>query len=164
MERIAGYRAHFVYRIHGRTLRGTLYPSRTVLYRREGAVYRQEGHGHRVIVNGDVQTLRGAVYHDDRKPLARWIETQQRYARDEANYLLTAPRGTLSKTDRIRLMVWPAPIGALLYALFVKGCLLDGWAGWYYAFQRSTAEALIALELLERRFCGSTCISGREIH
>src|SRR5882724_13168817 len=29
---VSGYRAAFVYRIHGRPLRGTLYPPRTVLY------------------------------------------------------------------------------------------------------------------------------------
>jgi hypothetical protein len=61
----------------------------------------------------------------------------------------------LSRTDRIRLMAWPAPIGAPLYALFIKGCLLDGWAGWFYALQRATAEALIALALIERRLAGS---------
>src|SRR5262249_47496516 len=32
-DEIAGYRASFVYRIHGRPLRGTLYPPRIVLYR-----------------------------------------------------------------------------------------------------------------------------------
>ena len=42
-------------------------------------------------------------------------------------------------TDRLRLMGWPAPIGAFFYTLFVKGCLLDGWAGWYYVLQRVIA-------------------------
>jgi glycosyltransferase involved in cell wall biosynthesis len=152
-DRTAGYSGHFVYRIHGRPLRGTLYPPRTVLYRKSGAVYRREGHGHRVVVDGDILGLRGVIYHDDRKPLSRWIASQQRYARDEADYLLTASPQTLSKTDRIRLMALPAPLGVFLYALFIKGCLLDGWAGWYYALQRSAAEALLALELLERRLC-----------
>ena len=151
-DRTAAYSAHFVYRIHGRALRGTLYPRRTVLYRREGAVYRRQGHGHRVAVKGDIRPLHGAIYHDDRKPLSRWIEAQRRYARDEADHLLSNPRELLGRVDRIRLMAWPAPIGAFVYALFVKGCLLDGWAGWYYALQRATAEVLIALELLDRRF------------
>jgi hypothetical protein len=35
--------------------------------------------------------------------------------------------------------------------LFIKGCLLDGWHGWYYALQRLLAETLIALEILDRR-------------
>ena len=39
----------------------------------------------------------------------------------------------------------------LFYTLFVKGCLLDNWAGWYYVLQRFIAEALIALEIADRR-------------
>jgi glycosyltransferase involved in cell wall biosynthesis len=153
---IAGYAAHFVYRIHGRPLRGTLYPPRTILHRKEGSFYRREGHGHRVVVNGSVLRLRGAIYHDDRKPLGRWLISQQRYAREEAEYLLTAGSGSLRRTDKLRLMTWPAPIGAFLYALFLKGCVLDGWPGWYYALQRAIAEALIALELIERKLSKAT--------
>src|SRR3954471_9870493 len=44
---IAGYHAGFVYRVHGHALRGTLYPPRTILFRRDSALYRQEGHAHR---------------------------------------------------------------------------------------------------------------------
>jgi hypothetical protein len=33
----------------------------------------------------------------------------------------------------------------------VKGCLLDGWPGWFYALQRTYAELLLSLELLARR-------------
>jgi hypothetical protein len=148
---VAGYRARFVYRIHGRPLRGTLYPPRTVLYRRDRASYRNEGHGHRVAIDGAVGDLAGVIYHDDRKPLARWVASQQRYARAEADYLLATPRAALSRPDRLRLMGWPAPIGVFFYTLFAKGCLLDGWAGWSYALQRVFAETLIALELLDRR-------------
>jgi hypothetical protein len=39
----------------------------------------------------------------------------------------------------------------LFYTLFVKGCLLDGWAGWFYVLQRVIAEALIAIEIADRR-------------
>jgi hypothetical protein len=150
-DSIAGYRARFIYMIHGRRLRSTLYPPRTVLYRTEGAVYRQEGHGHRVAVPGKVQQLTGIIYHDDRKPLARWIDAQRRYANEEAEYLLSGDRASLSRVDRLRLMGWPAPLGILFYTLFAKGCLLDGWRGWYYGLQRLVAEALIALEINERR-------------
>jgi len=150
-ETTAGYRARFVYRICGRSLRGTLYPPRTVLYRRDKAHYQIEGHGHRVSIEGDVINLKGVIYHDDRKPLARWISSQQRYARVEANYLLDSPRSKLSRIDKVRLMGWPAPILILFYTLFVKGCILDGWPGWYYALQRLVAEALLGLEVTDRR-------------
>jgi glycosyltransferase involved in cell wall biosynthesis len=153
-ETAAGYRAGFVYRIHGRKLRGTLYPPRTILYRRDRAFYRQEGHGHRVHVDGDVLPLRGVLYHDDRKKLSRWLAAQLRYAADEADYLLDDTRRAgrpLTRADRIRLMGWPAPIAVLLHVLFVKRCVLDGWPGWYYALQRLFAETLLALEILDRR-------------
>lgn len=161
-DSVAGYQARFVYRIHGRPLRGTLYPSRTVLYRREAAVYRQEGHGHRVCVDGEVLPLRGVIYHDDRKPLRRWLVTQQHYARAEADYLLTTQSGGLTRIDRIRLMGWPAPIAVFVYSLLFKGCVLDGWAGLYYALQRTVAEAIIALELLERRLAGLAAAPGND--
>jgi len=153
-DSVAGYRARFIYRIHGRPLRGSLYPPRTVLYRKDQAEYRREGHGHRVSVAGDIRPLGGVIYHDDRKPLGRWLASQRRYACEEAEYLLSGGPGSLTRTDRVRRMGWPAPIGALLYALFVKGCIFDGWPGWYYGLQRLIAEGLIALEICDRRLGG----------
>jgi glycosyltransferase involved in cell wall biosynthesis len=151
-DAIAGYRARFVYRIYGRPLRGTLYPPRTVLYRKDNARYHNEGHGHRVSIEGDIAQLRGVIFHDDRKPLARWVSSQQRYAREEASYLLEGTMANLPLIDKIRAMGWPAPILVLLYTLFAKGCILDGWAGWHYALQRLLAEVLTALEVVDRRF------------
>jgi hypothetical protein len=47
----------------------------------------------------------------------------------------------------------------------VKGCLFDGWPGWRYALQQTTAEMLIALEILDRRSRPSStagqCASGK---
>ena len=146
-----GYAAAFVYRINGRAVRGGLYPPRTILYRARGAAYRNEGHGHRVEVPGPVARLAGKVYHDDRKPLATWFDSQRRYARREAGYLLTAPQRALGWPDRLRRMGWPAPPLVFLYALLVKGCILDGWPGWFYVLQRTAAEIMIALELADRR-------------
>lgn len=152
----AGYRAAFVYRIHGRPLRGTLYPPRAVLYRVKGAAYDNEGHGHRIRLDGRVSDLKSVIYHDDRKPLARWLGSQLKYAAREAEHLLAAPREKLPRIDRLRLLGWPAPILVLGYVLFVKGAVLDGRAGWFYAFQRLLAEVLLALELLDRRLSGAT--------
>jgi glycosyltransferase involved in cell wall biosynthesis len=146
-----GYRARFVYRIDGRALRGSLYPPRIVLLRKDKASYRLEGHAIRVVPDGEILPLNGVIYHDDRKPLARWLTSQQRYVREEAEYLLDTPPGGLRLNDKIRLMGWPAPIAVFFYTLFVKGCLFDGWPGWYYALQRTTAEMLLALEILDRR-------------
>ncbi len=150
-EGVAGYRASFVYRIHGRPLRGTLYPPRVVLYRAKNARYANKGHGHRMVISGDIRRLSGVIYHDDRKPLSRWLASQQNYARREADYLLRTDTGVLSVSDRVRRIAWPAPIAVFFYVLVVKGCLLDGWPGWFYALQRLLAECMIALELIDLR-------------
>jgi glycosyltransferase involved in cell wall biosynthesis len=150
-KEIVGYRANFVYRIYGRPLRGSLYPPRVVLYRRDGATYLNEGHGHRVSVGGAVLPLSAPIFHDDRKPLSRWFSSQQRYAQQEAIHLLSCDRSALSRIDRLRLVAWPAPLAVALYTLFVKGCLLDGWAGWFYALQRLLAEVMLALEIIDSR-------------
>jgi len=152
---VVGYKAAFIYRIHGHPLRGTLYPPRTVLYRVAGARYENEGHGHRIRLQGRVAALEGRIYHDDRKPLSRWLGSQLKYAAREATHLLEAPRDRLGRADRIRLLGWPAPILVLGYVLFAKGAVLDGKAGWFYAFQRLLAEVLLALELLDRRLSGT---------
>lgn len=151
---VDGYEASFIYCIHGHRLRATLYPPRTVLYRRAKARYHNEGHGHRVAIDGRVARLAGRIEHDDRKPLARWLGSQQRYARIEADHLLSVSHASLGRNDRIRLMGWPAPILVFFYTLLAKGCLFDGWPGWLYVLQRVAAETMIALEIVDRRVAG----------
>lgn len=146
----AGFKARFVYRICGRPLRGSLYPPRAVLYLAKLAKYRNEGHGHRVVIDGPVGQLDGVIYHDDRKPLSRWLSSQLCYADKEAAHLLSVSPSELSKTDRLRRTGWAAPILIIVYTLFVKGCIFDGWAGWLYVLQRLCAEVLLALEINDR--------------
>jgi glycosyltransferase involved in cell wall biosynthesis len=152
---IGGYRASFVYCVYGRPLRGTLYPPRTVLHRVAGARYRDEGHGHRVIIEGRIAALRAPIRHDDRKPLERWFAAQAHYARLEADHLLSAAPASLGRTDRLRRTGFAAPPLAFAYTLLVARTLLDGWPGWFYALQRTVAEAMIALEIIDRRLRAS---------
>jgi glycosyltransferase involved in cell wall biosynthesis len=148
---ISGYSARFQYWISGRPLRGSLYPPRTVLYRKDKARYVDDGHGHRVQIDGPIITLKGVIYHDDRKPLSRWLWAQDKYARLETEKLLSAAPGTLRAQDRLRLWIVPAPFVVLLYTLFLKRAILDGWPGWLYAFQRMTAELILSMHLLEKK-------------
>ena len=146
---VSGYRAPFQYLVHGRPLRGTLYPARTVLYRTRRAKYRQDGHAHRVEIDGAVRDLARAIQHDDRKPLGSWLDAQRRYAVQEAAKLRATPPSQLGRNDKLRLGGRLAPILAPIYALILKGGILDGRAGWTYALQRAYAEILLALHLSE---------------
>lgn len=156
---VAGYSANFIYCINGRPLRGSTYPPVTVLYRRAKAVYWQDGHTQRVAVDGEVEKLRAAILHDDRKPLAHWLRSQARYMRMEARKLAESDPGDLNRADKLRKMRFVAPLVMLLYVLVVKRAILDGRAGLFYAFQRTVAELILSLYLFEedmRRAGGSS--------
>lgn len=144
-----GYRVEFTYCVHGRPLRSGLYTPVTVLYRKALANYTQDGHTHRLLVDGAVETLRSRIHHDDRKPLNRWLVSQQGYMALEAKKILAGDSAGLSKADRIRRLRLVAPLAVLCYCLIVRGGVLDGWAGFYYAFQRTFAELLLSLYLIE---------------
>lgn len=146
-----GYQVAFHYCIHGRRLSASLYPAHVVLYRRDCAHYVQEGHTQRVVVEGRIGMLRAKINHDDRKPLARWLSSQQRYASLEADYLMSVPPMNLRLVDRIRRTGVFGPLLVFLYTLFLKRCILDGWPGWLYVLQRTVAEIMIAAELVDRK-------------
>ena len=143
------YSVRFKYCIFGKPLRGTLLPPRKVLYKTQKAIYKDDGHAHRVWVEGKSSMLSGYIHHDDRKPLSRWLWAQDRYMVIEAKKILETPENELSFSDRIRKQKILAPLIILVYCLILKGGILDGWHGWYYALQRVLAEILLAIRLLE---------------
>jgi glycosyltransferase involved in cell wall biosynthesis len=144
---VSGYVALFVYWSLERPLRGSLYPPKVVLFRRQAARFVQDGHTQRLALEGKTRTLTHPIAHDDRKDLARWLASQQAYALLEAARIRDNPA---SWRDRLRWLGL-GPMAAGLYALIVKRAALDGRAGWYYAMQRAIAEALLALHLWSRR-------------
>jgi glycosyltransferase involved in cell wall biosynthesis len=148
-EEVSGYRAKFVYCVHGRPLRDSAYPPVVVLFRKERARYRQDGHAHRVDVGERVDELRSFMLHDDRKSVTRWLNSQGVYQRQEMDKLLTADSKGMTLPDRIRRQKLFSPLLVFIYCLFVKRCILDGKAGLYYAFQRMIAEGLLSLYLLD---------------
>jgi len=145
-----GYRAKFVYCINGKRLRSGIYPPVTLLYRRDAASYVQDGHTQRVSLTGTIKDLSALVMHDDRKSLRRWLRSQARYTELEAQKLLAADASELGLTDRMRRWCVVVPPVMLAYCLIARGGVLDGWQGFYYAFQRSVAELMLAANLVHR--------------
>jgi glycosyltransferase involved in cell wall biosynthesis len=137
------------YCVYGRPLRASLYPPRAVLFRREACRYQADGHTQRLVVPGRTITLDTPFDHDDRKSLNRWLESQGKYSRLEATKLLS--NQNLTFQDRLRRTMVLAPPAIFIYTLIGKGALLDGWPGWYYTLQRTLAEMLLSLHLLDRR-------------
>ncbi|MGJ5673007.1 MAG: glycosyltransferase family 2 protein [Nostochopsis sp.] len=146
---IDGYFARFKYCVFGKPLRGTILPPRQVLFRKDKAIYIDDGHTQLLQVNGKSARVSAYIHHDDRKPLSRWLWAQDRYMVIEAKKLLETPVSELSLSDRIRRQKVLAPFIILIYCLILKGCILDGWHGWYYAWQRILAEIILSIRLIE---------------
>lgn len=145
------FHASFRYRIAGKALRGCLYPPRAVLFRKDQCRYRPDGHTQLLHVPGKTAALRTRIDHDDRKPLSRWFASQDNYARLEAAKLLSLDPGDLHLQDRIRRTMVLGPVLVFFYTLLAKGTIFDGWRGWYYTLQRTVAEIMLSLRLLENR-------------
>jgi len=148
---VRAYLSGFEYAVNGRRLRASLYPARVVLLRREHATVWQDGHAHRVLVDGDVARLKSKLVHDDRKTFARFLDRQKKYMRQEAEKLRHADPRSLTRSGRVRRLVFVAPLAVLVHTLFVKGVILDGLPGLRYAWERFVAELILSRELLRRR-------------
>jgi glycosyltransferase involved in cell wall biosynthesis len=146
----AGFRAGFVYCIDGRPLRAAAYPPVTVLYRRVRARYQQDGHTQRVIVDGEIRDLTHRIQHDDRKSLRHWLGAQARYMELEAGKLGGARAHSLGWADRMRRWIVVAPPAMFVYCYILRGGILDGAAGLFYALQRATAELILSMFLVRQ--------------
>lgn len=153
---VGGYRAAFDYCIDGRRLRGSLYPELPILFRRDCVSFVQDGHTEKAQVSGVVQRLAGHVDHDDRKGLDRWLASQFRYQSREVDKLAATAWGQLSWGDRVRRTRVLGPPLVFLYCLFGKGLILDGWPGWFYALQRTTADLILSMLLIQRDLAGGS--------
>ncbi len=158
---VEAFYSRFNYCVFGQPLRATLYPPRAIFFMRDRCRYQQDGHTQLLHIPGRVGFLRCVIDHDDRKPLSRWIVSQDNYARLEALKLLAVPNSCLRLQDRLRMLIIPAPLISLVYCLLVKGLILDGYAGWYYSYQRVLAEILLSLRLLEYRIPSSAQFKTR---
>jgi glycosyltransferase involved in cell wall biosynthesis len=159
---VVGFRVGFRYCVFGRALRGTLYPPAIVLYRRVAGHYVQDGHTQRLQASGRIEGLQARILHDDRKPLARWLRSQVRYARLEADLLCTRSLREIGWPDRLRKLLVVMPPLAFMYCLIVAGGILDGWPGLFYALQRAIAEAVLSLTLIERKIRAAMAKQGKQ--
>ena len=151
-ENIDSYFVPLRYCVFGKPLRGTLLPPRQVLFRRDNSYYINDGHRQLLQIQNKTGNLSGHLDHDDRKSLGHWLWAQNRYMVLEVNKLTTTPNDQLSLSDKIRKTKVLAPGIIFLYCLILKGGIFDGWRGLYYASQRTLAELLLAIHLVENDF------------
>jgi glycosyltransferase involved in cell wall biosynthesis len=145
---VNAYRISFDYAIFGRKLISSLYPPNTILVRKGQFSIRDRGHTEEWTVYGPVANLKARILHNDWKSIEHWVSSQGRYMRREISHLRESGSGVRSI---LRLSPPLMPLATFLYCLLVKGLILNGRAGMYYALQRFIAESLLSLMVLEDR-------------
>lgn len=160
---VTGYQAPFQLAFFGSAIPNTLYPPRSILYRKQAASYGQDGHAHRVRLTGEVHSLTAPIIHDDRKSVVRWFHSQARYASEEAEKITKEKWENLRTQDRLRRMIVVAPPLVGIWTYLVKGMAWHGWGGVYYTLMRICAELMLSLALLDKMLRTRTCNKNPEI-
>jgi glycosyltransferase involved in cell wall biosynthesis len=148
----SAYSIAFDYAIFSRKLRASLYPRNTILLRQGHFNIHDRGHTEGWVVNGIVKRLHSRVIHDDWKSAESWLNAQSRYMIRELAKISSGGEARLR--DRLRLVPPLMPSVIFLYCLFGKGLIFDGRPGLFYALQRSIAEAVLSLLVLEKSLRG----------
>jgi glycosyltransferase involved in cell wall biosynthesis len=131
----------FEYRMHGRALMGSIYPAQVRVFEKDSIHIGQRGHTQVFESNVPLYRFRSKLIHEDRKPFARWLNNQLKYAALEAERIRTA--SSPGWRDRLRQAgASPAIWGA--YAYLRAGGPLRGRASRAYAHERMVFEALLA--------------------
>lgn len=131
----------FEYRIHGRTLLGSIYPAQVRVFAKEDIRIEQRGHTQVFNPIVPLYRFRCKLIHEDRKPVSRWLANQIKYATLEAERIRNAP--VKGFRDRLRRSgISPAVWGT--YAYLRAGGPFKGGASRAYAQERMVFEALLA--------------------
>ena len=118
------------------------------MFRRWEVRITQPGHTQEMAVDGPTYRFETRLVHDDRKSLARFVQSQLAYAQLEARRLSTPGRRRWQ--DRLRRTgLMPFVAGCAGYAM--AGGPMCGAASLRYGCERALFECLLALELLNQR-------------
>jgi len=144
----AGGMIPFRYHYHGKALSGSLCPPQLRLFRRVEVRVAQPDHTQRFSVAGNIYKFRRALIHDDRKSVERWVASQLAYQLLNEKELSNGGRPRMR--DRLRhIGIMPPIVGLLAYVR--AGGPFRGAAAARYAYERTVAEGLLAIRLMDAR-------------
>lgn len=147
-DNFAGGVIPFRYHYHGKALSGSLCPPQLRLFKRIEVRVAQPDHTQRFSVAGNIYKFRSSLIHDDRKTVERWVASQLAYQLLNEKDLSNGGRRRLR--DRLRhLGIMPPLVGLLAY--MKAGGPLRGAAAARYAYERTVAEGLLAIRLMDAR-------------
>ena len=146
--RFAGGVIPFTYQYYGKALAGSLCPPQLRLFKRREVSVVQPDHTQRFSVAGNIYKFRSSLIHDDRKPVERWVASQLAYQLLNEQELSNGGRRRMR--DRLRYIgIMPPIVGLLAYVR--AGGPFRGAAAARYAYERTVAEGLLAIRLMDAR-------------
>ena len=143
---VSAYIAEFDYAVFSQRLIASLYPPKPILLRQGCYTISDEGHTEGWVVRGAAGRLRGRIIHDDWKSMREWVCAQARYMTLERDRLKSKRTGL---RDWLRMHPPLMPIAVFFYCLVWKRLLFSGKAGLLYTLQRTVAEGILALFIVE---------------
>ena len=138
----------FRYCISGYPLPNSLLSAQLRLFERNKVEIQQVGHGHKFQVDGSIYRFKSALYHDDRKPIERWVSNQLSYSAAEAERIIRDDTPSWRNTIR-KCGLAPLVIATLAYIR--AGGPMGGIAAIRYAYERALFECLLAIRLVSNR-------------
>jgi len=143
---VSAYIAEFDYAVFSQKLIASLYPPKPILLRQGCYAISDDGHTEGWVVRGAAGRLRERIVHDDRKSMREWVMAQARYMSLERDRLTSKKAGL---RDWLRMHPPLMPIAVFFYCLVAKRLIFSGKAGLLYTLQRTLAEGILALFILE---------------
>jgi glycosyltransferase involved in cell wall biosynthesis len=138
----------FEYGYYGHHLLGSLCPPQLRLFRRSRVKITQPHHSQEFSVAGRLYKFQSTLIHDDQKSIERWLSSQFAYQSLIEKILMNGGRKRIR--DLLRLSgIMPPLIGALAYVK--AGGPLRGAAAARYAYERSVAEGVLTIMLMDSR-------------
>ena len=144
----SAYCVDFDYAVFSHKLVSSLYPVKPILLRQGRYAISDDGHTEGWVVNGLITRLKSRVIHDDWKSMRDWVFAQARYMSREREKLESKRTGL---RDWLRMHPPLMPLTVFFYCLFLRGLLFNGKAGLLYTLQRTIAEAILAVYILEKQ-------------
>jgi glycosyltransferase involved in cell wall biosynthesis len=126
---------------------GSLYPPKPFLFRGGQHYFKDRGHGEALLPDVRTAVTRQELIHDDRKPYAAYLSSQDRYS---LNLLERAEQGQMGWADRARLSTPLLIFAVPAVSYLIKGGIFAGRAGLGYALDRLIAEAIMHRQALAR--------------
>ena len=143
-----GYSSKIYFQINKTIIREKIYPSKTFLFKN---IYNYDEIGHKEHLNipeNKIKTLKGEIYHHDKKNFSYWIKSQINIANKESDYVVYSKTRNLKKT--IRKIPFFSVLIAFLYFAFFKKVIIYFPGGIIFLAQRIIYETILNYHVLKK--------------